>query len=169
MGDSRQVAVGARRMVSNLHLRHQEQMQAVINEAPPTTYDSEGWNRFIPTLNLERLSPELQGRLRKAAAVCVHKGESRGTHFSENAGVDTHLHEFGHQLDKIVLTKTLQSRNNDLYNKAKKRQEAITNYALTNAGEYFAENCTYYMYKPRVLEEKSILTHINLCRHSFSK
>ena len=86
-------------------------------------------------------------------ALYSHGGESQGIHFSYHMDYGTHVHELGHQLESNVLIDADRARNKDLYDKAKKRDEASTSYALTSAKEYFAENCAFYIHAPRVLEE----------------
>ena len=141
-------------MVSNLQPTYQEKMQALVNDAPPTTYDRDGWETFIKSMNLDLLSPGRESAMMIGGALCVHAGSSRGTHFSKYIEEGTHAHELGHQLDMWMLMPEHRGRNIDLYTNAKKRREAVTKYALTNTGEYFAENCRAYIYNPVVLEDK---------------
>jgi Mlc titration factor MtfA (ptsG expression regulator) len=72
------------------------------------------------------------------------------------------VHEIAHQYyyegvaPGTLRTSLVLNRNYELYQKAKAAGRAVTDYALTNEREYFAEGVKFFIQDPRRLHEKDI-------------
>lgn len=72
------------------------------------------------------------------------------------------VHEIAHQYyyegvaPGTLRTSLVLNRNYELYQKAKTAGRAVTDYALTNEREYFAEGVKFFIQDPRRLHEKDI-------------